>query len=41
MPIHHAGVTPLTKKELHIADEYNSTHRCLTWKRGDQIPSKR
>jgi len=41
IPIHHVGVPSLTKKELHIADEYNSTHRHLTWRRRDQIPSKR
>ena len=41
IPIHHVGVPPLTKKELRIADEFNLTHRRSTWRRGDQIPSKR
>ena len=30
IPIHRVGVPPLQKKELRIADEYNSTHRRLT-----------
>ena len=41
IPIYRVGVPSLTKKELRIADEYNSAHRRLTWRRGDQIQSKR
>ena len=26
IPIHHIGIPALTKKELQIVDEYNSTH---------------
>ena len=40
IPIHRVGVPSLTKKELHTADEYNLTHRRLTWRREDQISSK-
>jgi len=35
IPIHRVGVPSLTEKELQIADEYNSTHKRLTWRRGD------
>ena len=40
IPIHHVGVPSLTKKELHIADEYNSTHRRLTWGKENQLLPK-
>jgi len=29
IPIHHVGIPALTKKELRIIDEYNSTRRDL------------
>ena len=35
IPIHRVGVPALTEKELQTADEYNSIHRRLTWRRGD------
>jgi len=35
IPIHRVGITSLTEKELQIADEYNLTHRRLTWRRND------
>jgi len=41
IPIHHVGIPSLTKKELHITDEYNSIHRSLVWRREDQNHSKR
>ena len=41
IPIHRVDVPSLTEEELQIADEYNLTHRRLTWRKRDQIPSKR
>jgi len=34
IPVPRVGVPYLTEKELQISDEYNSTHRRLTWRRG-------
>jgi len=35
IPIRHVVVPSLAKKELQIDDEYNSSHRRLTWRRED------